>query len=70
MKNIFDFIKECYKGDILDKIQIIYWIFVFVFSIFISLYLIFVGWWFFKIIGLIILCIYSFAFGVLFTENF
>lgn len=70
MKNILDFIKECYKGNILDKIQIIYWIFVFVFSIFISLYLIFVGWWFFKIIGIIILSLYSFAFGILFTENF
>lgn len=70
MKNIIDFIKECYKGDILDKIQIIYWIFVFVFSIFISLYFIFFGWWFFKIIGIIIFGFFCFAIGYFSYEDF
>lgn len=70
MKDTFDFIKECYKGSLRDKIGISFLIIEFIFSICFCVYFIFSDWWLIKIIGLIILCLYSFAFGILFTEDF
>lgn len=70
MRNIPDFIKECYKGSIRDKIGISFLIIEFIFSISFCVYFIFSDWWLIKIIGLIILCLYSFAFGVLISEDF
>ena len=71
MKFILDFIKECYNGSLWDKIGISVWIIEFIFSIGVCVYcIIFSDWWVIKIIGLVILCFYSFAFGVLLTEDF
>lgn len=70
MKNILNFIKECYKGNIWNKIGISSLIIWFISSIGICVHSIFSDWWLIKIIGLIMLCLYSFAFGVLFTEDF